>query len=78
MDILPINVTNVVIVALKILLLLTAAIIAAISYFHTREAHKMENKLQVALPGSVQLVMSVQLVFSVVFLFVATLIFLLF
>lgn len=78
MDILPINIANTVLFILKLLLILTAAIIAAISYFHNKEARKMEGKLRVALPGSVQLVMSMQLIFSIVFLFAATLVLLVF
>lgn len=77
MDILPVKIINMMILSFKTIILLTTAIIVGINYFHSREAKKMENKLNVVIPGSIQLVMSVQLIISVVFLFATTILFIL-
>lgn len=78
MDISLANFITMFLLILKIGILLAASILAGISYFHSKEAKKMEGKLQVAMPGSVQLAMSIQLIFSVAFLFGATLLLLVF
>lgn len=57
---------------LKIIFLIASCAIVGISYFHAKEAKKMEAKLSVGLPGSVHIVMTVQLFLSVVFVFLAT------
>lgn len=56
----------------KVLFFAGAGIMMLISYFHIKEARKMENKLKVVLPGSVSLAMSIQLILSIVLLFLST------
>ena len=75
MDMLPANIISMFIFSLKTIILLTSAIVVAINYFHSREARKMESKLNVVIPGSIQLVLSFQLIISIIFLFVATILF---
>jgi hypothetical protein len=60
----------------KILVLIVGSVVVAINYFHTKEAKKMERKLNIALPGSVHLAMSLQMFFSISFIILATLFFL--
>lgn len=78
MDILPADALNVVSSAFKILFFITAGIIVLISYFQAKEARKMESKLKISLPGSVNLAISLQLGLSFVALFASIVVLILF
>ena len=73
MDILPTEVLTVVTTAFKVLFVIVAGVVVLVSYFQAKEARKMEQKLRIALPGSVGLSMSVQLMLSLSYLILATL-----
>lgn len=68
MDLLPTNILPMIILSFKIVMIIGACAIVAINYFHTKEAKKMERKLSVAFPGSVNLAMSLQMFVSAAFL----------
>lgn len=70
MDILPTEVLTTVAMAFKVFFIIIAGIIVLIGYFQAKEAHKMESKLRIVLPGSVGLAISVHLILSVIFLFI--------
>lgn len=78
MDILPTNIIPVIENSFKILVVVVGGVVVAINYFHTKEAKKMERKLNIALPGSVHLALSLQMLFSISFIFIATFFFLFF
>lgn len=78
MDILPINVTMIFIPILKFIVVIAAVGVVLINYFHSKEAMKMEKKLEVLLPGSIHLAISIQLFLSILFLFASTVVLLIF
>jgi uncharacterized membrane protein YidH (DUF202 family) len=72
MDIIPTDALKIAETGIKIFFVLAAGVIITLNYFHTKEAKKMERKLDVALPGSIHLAMSVQFLLTIIFLFLAT------
>lgn len=74
MDIVPTNIVPMIVTSFKIVILIGALAIVAINYFHTKEAKKMERKLNIAFPGSVNLAMSLQMLLSLAFLIVSVVI----
>ena len=72
MDILPTNILNLMVSMIKVFFVLAGLIIVGLNYFHTKEARKMEKKLDVPLPISVNLGMSFQFILSIIFLFLTT------
>lgn len=72
MDILPTNSLSVITIAFRVLFVISGIIIVVVNYLHVKEAKKMEDKLSISLPGSIQLAMSMQLILSIIFLFATT------
>lgn len=69
MDILQPSTLNAVTLAFKVLFFIAGSLILLINYFQSKEAAKMERKLNIALPGSMQFAISFQLLASIIFVF---------
>ncbi|MDO8269425.1 MAG: hypothetical protein Q7T54_02005 [Candidatus Levybacteria bacterium] len=78
MELLSTETLNIIATFFKVFYLFAAGLMVVVSYFQMKEAQKMENKLQIALPGSVDFAMSAQLIFSILFLFSSVIVFFLF
>lgn len=78
MDILSTETIGVIVSFFKVTFIFFGAILVIVKFFYTKETRKMEKKLQIYLPGSVQLAMAVELSLAILFLFVSTVVFFLF
>lgn len=78
MDILSTETIRMISTFLKFFFVIFGAFLVILKFFYTKETRKMERKLRIYLPGSVQMAMSVELSLEILFLFVSTVVFFLF
>lgn len=67
MDMFPTDSIQIIVAVFKVIFLIIGLCVLAITYFHTKESRKMEKRLMVSLPGSMQVILSLQYVFSLMF-----------
>lgn len=72
MDILSTETIKLITSGIKTIFIFAGVVLIGINYFHAKESKKMERKLDIVLPGSVNMMMSVQLLLSIAFLILST------